>query len=502
MNVLKKLAESATPNKKIFSNSHQSFSNNDVLDKCEKFLNYLNDRKLQNIAICADNSLDWLIVDLVCQQNGKCLIPLPTWFTEEQIEHAFVKTATTHILLDDLAVKHIPKNGELEDVAGTGLKLMRVSGTDKPCIPIGTGKITFTSGSTAAPKGVCLSHGQQINQAIALCNAVSIKSPKHLCLLPLSTLLENVAGLYAPLLADGEVVVPSLKELGYSGSSLQNPRKMLDMISSVQPDTMILVPELLKLLISAIEAGWKPPETLKFIAVGGAHVPRRLLEKAAEMKLPVYEGYGISECCSVVTLNTFANSKLGSCGLPLQNHGVFVENDQIYVTGNVMLGYVGLPDSWFLKKFKTGDLGAIDEEGHLYLRGRASNQIISSFGRNISPEWIEAKVLVHQGISECLIVGDSRPHCVALFTKRDVHLTDNELDGWISSVNETLPDYAQIKNWKCLSTPFWESGDLITDNGKLRRNEIISRFQEQIECLYQFDRSPKLIEAGERNATV
>ncbi len=298
------------------------------------------------------------------------------------------------------------------------------------------------------------------------------------------------------------MVVPSLKELGYVGSALHEPAKMLEIIRRVQPDTMILVPELLRLRISAIDAGWEAPTSLKFIAVGGAHVSRVLLEMASQANLPVYEGYGISECCSVVTLNTFSNKKIGSCGIPLKNQKISIEDGQICVTGNVMLGYLGLPESWSLQKFMTGDVGFISEEGFINLQGRITNQIISSFGRNISPEWIEARILGHQAISECVVIGDARPFCVALLTKYDICVSDEELDTWISSINKTLPDYAQIRHWRIITKSFKDYQGLLTANGKLRREAINSKFNTEIESLYANKESLKVNISGEESALI
>ena len=502
MSVLEWLAEYPRQDKIIISNMHRSYTIDDLFVKCHELETYLKEKNIEHVALCADNSFDWLVVDLVCQRNKKCLVPLPTWFTEEQINDSLSETATTHLFLDSHAAVRLSSRKELMDVPGTDLKILKLAGATDPCVPVGTGKITFTSGSTAAPKGVCLSHQQQVDQALALCDAVSIKNPRHLSLLPLSTLLENVAGLYAPLLAEGEVVVPSLKELGYVGSALHEPARMLEIIRRVQPDTMILVPELLRLLIGAIEAGWEAPTSLKFIAVGGAHVSRVLLEMASQANLPVYEGYGISECCSVVTLNTFSNKKIGSCGIPLKNQKISIEDGQICVTGNVMLGYLGLPESWSLQKFMTGDVGFISEEGFINLQGRITNQIISSFGRNISPEWIEARLLGHQAISECVVIGDARPFCVALLTKKDICVSDEELGTWISSINKTLPDYAQIRHWRIITKSFKDYQGLLTANGKLRREAINLRFNTEIESLYANKESLKVNISGEESALI
>lgn len=120
-------------------------------------------------------------------------------------------------------------------------------------LPTGTGKITYTSGSTGAPKGVCLGNARLLRQAAALAEAVGIERPRHLSLLPLPVLLENVAGAYAALLAGGEVLLPDLARIGLGGSSSVEPRRLLAALGELQPQTLILIPELLQLLVRACE---------------------------------------------------------------------------------------------------------------------------------------------------------------------------------------------------------------------------------------------------------
>ena len=127
---------------------------------------------------------------------------------------------------------------------------------------------------------MCLSNEQLLQQAQALAEVVGLSKPKHLCVLPLTTLLENVGGIYVPLLAGGEVIVPSLSELGFSGSSSIAANKLTTAISHYQPNSMILTPQLLMSLIAAANAGWRVPTSLQFIAVGGSRVAPELIQQA------------------------------------------------------------------------------------------------------------------------------------------------------------------------------------------------------------------------------
>ena len=139
----------------------------------------------------------------------------------------------------------------------------------------------------------------------------------------LSTLLENIAGVYTPLLANGCIITPSLMDLGMHGSSTLNVGKLLTRLTGYQPNSLILVPELLLALVQACEKGWQPPQSLMFVAVGGGKVSPTLLQNVREHGLPVYEGYGLSECSSVVCLNSPDQNRTGSVGKALPSREIY-----------------------------------------------------------------------------------------------------------------------------------------------------------------------------------
>src|SRR5471030_3284743 len=115
------------------------------------------------------------------------------------------------------------------DAALGGLQLLALPSRDRPASirHASSTKITFTSGTTGEPKGVCLDDGHLESVAMALLEASEGNcNDRHLCLLPLSTLLENVAGIYVPLLAGAKICVPPLAEVGLTGSSGLNPLRM------------------------------------------------------------------------------------------------------------------------------------------------------------------------------------------------------------------------------------------------------------------------------------
>lgn len=455
---------------------------------CERLAAVLAGIDAPLITLHADNGPSWVVADLTCQHLDLCLVPLPGFFSPLQLRAVLEECRAGWLLTDNPdALRALIDPATAPVDTGIGLTLCRlVTFSDKaPVMPRGTGKITFTSGSTGDPKGVCLANGQLIRQARVLADVVGEKSPRHCCVLPLATLLENVAGVYAPLLGGGRVFLPSLAALGYQGSRLAAPEKMPGLLQAVAPQTLILIPELLKLLVGAALTGWQPPDSFRFIAVGGSKVSATLLAQAHALDLPVYEGYGLSECASVVTLNTPASHRDGSCGRPLPHVSLETSDGEIVVRGNLMLGYLNRPQSWHPDSYRTGDLGRLDQDGFVHLAGRRNNLLVSSYGRNISPEWPESELLANPQLREAVVFGDARPWCAALVSSRDPALPDGVLGAWIDRVNAGLPDYAQVKAWYRLPQPLATIPGMLTRNGRPRRDAIARRFAAEIDSLYQ-----------------
>ena len=444
---------------------------------------------LRAVALQLDNGPDWIVIDLACQAAGVVSVPLPTFFSSDQLRHVLDTMPLDAVFTDRPDVLAPLCAGRLEGgpefQIGSAV-LLRVDPPRSPvALPPGTGTVTFTSGSTGRPKGVCLSHAQLLAQAEALAGAVGLEAPRHLCALPLSTLLENVAGAYAPLLAGGEVIAPALADLGFTGSSSLDPQRFLAAVAQAQPTSLILTPQMLHLLVAAARRGWTSAASLAFVAVGGARVPAGLVEDAHALGIPAYEGYGLSECASVVSLNTPGAARPGTCGRPLPHLRVDVVDGEIHVAGNAMLGYAGDPHSWSQPVVATGDLGRLDADGFLHIEGRRKNLLISSFGRNVSPEWVESELLADGVLGECVVLGDARPHCVALVTPRDPQLCDRVIQLTIDRCNAGLPDYARVLGWRRLPRPLAGDAELLTDNGRPRRPAIEARYGDLIADLYR-----------------
>ena len=207
-----------------------------------------------------------------------------------------------------------------------------------------------------------------------------------------------------------------------------------------------------------------------------------MLEAAENAGLPVYQGYGLSECCSVVTVATPQQNRRGSVGKPLPHARVRIDdNGEIHVSGVTFDGYLHESDQSG-NELATGDLGYFDDDGYLFVTGRNRHRIITGYGRNISPEWLESELVAHPSIGQAAVFGDELPALTAVVVPT-TSLDFDELLEAITQVNHTLPDYARIDEYVLADQPFTVANSELTAGGTPERSIIKRRYAEQISNL-------------------
>ncbi|MEC7816939.1 MAG: AMP-binding protein [Pseudomonadota bacterium] len=429
----------------------------------------LRDLELTRIGLCGDNTPAWVVADLACLLAGVVCVPVPAFFSKSQVEHLMQRAGLDTLLFSTPA--------EQAEAIGQGLWLRHLPVSAASArMPAHTAKITFTSGSTGTPKGVCLSAEQMTATAVALAQRLDGEPlTHHLCILPLATLLENIAGVYLPLLMGATVTIAPLDTLGMTGSSGLDVAGLVAGLNRHQPESVILVPELAMALVAAAERGELTTDRFRFLAVGGGRVSPDLVSRARAVGLPLYEGYGLSECGSVVALNVPGAEREGTVGQFLAHVQVRVDAGQrVLVKGNTHLGYLGddtpaeeASDGWL----DTGDLGQLDNDCFLTVNGRAKNLIITSFGRNISPEWLESELVQALGASQAVVFGDGEPQPSALVVIRDGRSPDS-LRSALTRMNANLPDYARLQALYLRRHPLTQAEGYLTANGRPVRHQI------------------------------
>jgi len=435
----------------------------------------LRDEGVKVVALALDNGVDAMLWDLAILFEGLTCLTLPPFFSPTQRAHCLEQSqaerviAEPHLEAELLAAGYQPR-GDFWCRSFAG----------RPSMPSGTAKVTFTSGTTGAPKGVCLSADSLLRVARELHQASHASAPRHhLALLPLAILLENL-GCYAALYAGATLSVPSQKSLGIQGASAVDAAQLLGCLAVRQPHSLILVPQLLLMLVIAAEQKAFSPQHLRFAAVGGARVAKGLLQRAQQLGMPVYEGYGLSECASVVCLNRPDAQRPGSVGQPLPHVEIrLAEDGEVLIKGSSLLGYLGHtghPDQWW----PSGDLGTFDADGFLYLNGRKKHQFVTSYGRNVNPDWVEAELTQGGVIAQAFVYGEAQPANHALLWPHRNDCTDAQLAATVAAVNAGLPDYAQVHHWTRLDEPFSAANGMLTANGRPRREAIVARYHTQL----------------------
>lgn len=436
-------------------------------------------QRLRVLGLLADNGEDWAIADLAAEAAGVPLVPLPAFFTRAQLAHAVSSTGMDGLYCgsDEVALSLGFRPAGLE------IPLHRRESAPVP-LPRGTAKISFTSGTTGTPKGVCLSAAGQRAVALSIAGVTrGLGIERHLCLLPFAVLLENIAGVHAALAAGASWIAPPLGEVGLSGSSGFDPAACLAAIRKHEPHSVILLPHMLLALTSMLEAGAPRPGSLKFVAVGGARVSPALIRRARALGMPVYEGYGLTECASVVALNTPAADRPGSVGRPLPHAGVTIAADgEVLVARKAFLGYAGGEADANGDWLRTGDLGRFDVDGFLRVEGRRKNVLITSFGRNVAPEWPEAELLAGGALAQAAVFGEGRPRLCAVLVA-PAAVTEAAIAAQVDAANARLPDYARIAKWVRAASAFTPGNGLATPNGRVRRDAVWEAYRERLDAL-------------------
>lgn len=442
----------------------------------------------RRVGLLMDNGCAWAVMDLALQKNGAVCVPMPTFFSDRQLQHLIGNAGLDTIVTDQplRIIKLLQTLLPTElTVAEQKFDCFILNPAETLPLPAHTAKITYTSGTTGQAKGVCLTSESLERVAVSLSTVVvATAQDRALSLLPLSTLLANIGGIYAPLYSGSSAFLPDLAECGMAGSTGVNPDLLIDILNHVQATVTILVPFLLKILVEAAAKGAALPASLRYIAVGGAPTSPLLLDQARDLGLPVYQGYGLSEAASVVSMGIPGREHNRGAGRPLPHIKVRIADDgEIMVAGNLFSGYLGQEpragDEW-----PTGDTGFLDADGELHVTGRKKTSFATAHGRKLAPEWVESELISHPAIIQAALFGEGRrfntaivvPNCVSSVPK---------IPNVIAALNQTLPDYARISRWIVAEEPFSIRNGLANGAGTLDRGAIAAKYSAQIETMYQ-----------------
>lgn len=249
---------------------------------------------------------------------------------------------------------------------------------------------------------------------------------------------------------------------------------------------------------------------------GGAPLGARLGHFYRGVGLTIHEGYGLTETSSAITVNQVGNVRIGTVGTLLPGNSMRIAEDgELLVRGGVVFsGYWhneqatndAFTDGWF----KTGDLGALDEDGFLRITGRKKEIIVTAGGKNVAPAVLEDQLRAHALISQAMVVGDAKPFIGALITidpeafdawKERNHKSAGasvadlasdpdliaEVDAAVKHANQAVSHAESIRKFRILPVDFTEDTGELTPTMKVKRNVVAEKFASDIDWIYEKD---------------
>jgi long-chain acyl-CoA synthetase len=457
----------------------------------------------QAIAVWSENRPEWIAALWGALLEGVVVVPIDYRASAEFLSKvAAIVDAKAILVGDAVDANAIPaqwrtwKLGELFRNASS-LPETDIGQRSSVLDSATTAEIIFTSGATADPKGVVLTHKNILANIVPIERemakyrkyTIPFRPIRFLNLLPLSHMFGQAMATFVPPMLPGVVVFTR----SYA------PDDIIRQIKSRRVSVLVCVPKILEVLKDHVlrvapEAGEPPPPDahwakrwwryrrihrmfgFKFWAmvVGAAPLDPELEAFWGRLGFLVVQGYGLTETAPIVTLNHPLRAKRGAVGKPIAGVELKIAADgEVLVRGeNVTTGYFNAPeatreafaDGWF----HTGDIGELDAEGRLLIRGRKKEMIVTPEGLNVFPEDVERAINVIPGVRDSAVVG------VPIGTEERVHAVlilepGIEADAVVRQANATLDDHQKIRR-----ALLWPEPELPRTDGtrKLKRAAI------------------------------
>ena len=440
--------------------------------------------KGDQILIWGANSAEWVAAFFGCALRGVIVVPIDDASAPDFGLRVYEQVSAKLLLCSRKYARPSIPTLVLEDLPETLAHFSAARDQAAAIEPNDTLEIVFTSGTTAEPKGVVITHGNVLANVAPLETEIHkylkyerfVHPVRFLNLLPLSHVFGQFLGIFLPQLLGGTVIFQDALK----------PTEVIATIRRERVSVLVAVPRMLQALKEKIERdfadeggleefrkrfrsaegkhflhrwwifrrvhrqfGWK---FWAFIS-GGAALDRDTEEFWGRMGYAVIQGYGLTETTSIVSLNHPFRLGKGSIGKVLPGREVKLAPDgEIMVRGSgVAAGYwtgkalqpVASEEGWY----GTGDIGGLDSEGNLYFKGRKKNVIVTPAGMNIYPEDLEVALRRQPEVKDCVVIGlprDGNAEPCAVMILREDQLDPEPL---IKRANETLAEYQRMRNW-------------------------------------------------------
>ncbi|MDR0493090.1 MAG: AMP-binding protein [Nitrososphaerota archaeon] len=459
------------------------------------------------VAVIGENSYEWILSYFSVVNSGNVILPLDKDLSAAEITNLLNDSGAEMLVFSDIYsdivnrlredavnIRRYINMNQVRELVNVGVGIIRDGNRSIADREINAGSLAvllYTSGTTGTPKGVMLSHYNLANDAVAACRHVGIFG-SNMLVLPLHHSFGFVSGVCAMILQGSEIfinssfkntfsdmikfkpsnmfLVPLLVETFYkkiwAGAKKQDKDKLLKKMVGISNRLLKIGIDVRRLLFKSVIKSFGG--NLKLIVSGGAPLDPRYVEGFRELGISVLNGYGITECSPIVSVNRNGYYRDGSVGLVLPCCEVKIAepdddgHGEIYVRGDItMMGYYkneqATRDAFDFNGewFKTGDIGHLDQDGFLFVSGRKKNLIVLSNGKNVYPEEIENELLRIQYIKEVIVYAEDNLITAEVFLDvENMPDCSTHLDNDILSLNKTLPFYKNIGRTKIRDVEF------------------------------------------------
>ncbi len=522
-----------------------------------EFLKKININKGDKVSLISKNSPFWCISDLAIMKIGAITVPAYTTSNEQELLYLLNHSESKIAFLDEeayLKIKKIKKkliftkkfillenfkNSEKNSFFSYQKILLNKKITknkQKTTINYKANKndtacIIYTSGTSANPKGVMLSHNSiksNIEGAKLYLDDIKINGHKFLSILPLSHAYERTGGFLLPVYIGGEIYFSNNKD------------QLLNDLKFVNPTLMVAVPRLYDVLLKKISNSIKSRnkiikylfeknlilgnkkytnedlnvkekildliidltirkkirkifgKNLTAFVSGGAALNQNAAIFFFSMGIKILQGYGQTEYSPIISITPFNHIKLDKVGKPIHFTEIKLSKDkEILVRGqSLMQGYwkdkkstdKTIIDGWL----HTGDLGLIDDENYLKILGRKNEMIVNSGGENIAPAPLEELLLSYDEIDQIMIFGHEKPYLVALVHPSDeIGQNKKLIQSIFDNVNQNLSSIKKIRKFHLIKTPFSIETLELTPTLKIKRRIVEKNYHKELASLYK-----------------
>ena len=447
------------------------------------------------IGILAVNCLEWVLLDLAALRLRLVTAGLePGKFTPDaellaRYQLSVLYTDQAPAGPEDPAIRPLSEVAAMGSAHGpAGRERSKAVIPSSPYAPGDVTTIKFTSGSTGEPKGLAATVGS-IDSSLRAVQEMFAHGPGDdiFIFLPLS-LLQQRYWIYSALAYGHDVTVST-----YQAAIVALPK--------VHPTVVMGVPGFYETARRHIEdqarrRGADVAETardrfggrIRYLWTGSAPASAEVLRFFTDCGLPIYEGYGLNETC-IVAKNSPGGSKLGSVGRVLRGKEVLIDEDGVISVRSeypVNIRYEYAPPGASERIFRpgdivrTGDLGYLDEDGFLYIRGRADDVIVLGNGKKVIVRPIEEKMSACPEIEHCVIFCPTQSHLVAVVSPTREPADLAAIGAHLDWANAVLARDEQVRSVVVARTRFSIDNGLLTSQYKPRRKQIFEHFRTTI----------------------